>query len=331
MSHIYIGITGYNYPGWRGSFYPRDLAVRRWLKYASRLFNSIELNGTFYSLKSPAVFCRWAAETPDSFTFAIKGSRFITHNLKFARATTALGNFYASGVLALGNKTGPFLWQLPPTWRFHRERIEAFLQQLPRDTDNAARVARRHDARLKARALLKSTATVAYRHAFEVRHPSFFTQEFYDLLRAYDAALVIADTAGKYPMAEESTADFVYVRLHGSTACMPATTPMQSWTPGRIASRVGGTRGGMSTFTSTTTRWPTPHITPLPWLADSRKRYEFDYHPPQCDGRVPVLWHHEPRGHGAGCRPPQVRKLRPAAVVGSSRRGVGREFRQGHH
>ena len=218
-SRVYVGISGYNYPGWRGSFYPRDLAARRWLEYASRQFNSIELNGTFYSLKSPAVFRRWVAETPEAgFTFAIKGSRFITHNLKLARATAALGNFYASGILALGDKTGPFLWQLPPTWRFHPGRIEEFLSLLPRDTADAARVARRHDSRLKARALLKPAAPLRYRHAFEVRHPSFFTRQFYDLLHKYNAALVIADTAGKYPCVAELTADFVYVRLHGSTA-----------------------------------------------------------------------------------------------------------------
>ena len=218
-SGLHIGISGYNYPGWRGSFYPQDLAARRWLEYASRQFNSIELNGTFYSLKSPAVFRRWAAETPDSgFTFAIKGSRFITHNLKLARATTALGNFYASGILALGKKTGPFLWQLPPTWRFDSARIEEFLELLPRNSTEGARVARRHDSRLKRGALLKPAAVVPYCHAFEVRHPSFFTPAFYDLLRAYDAGLVIADTAGKYLMVEELTADFVYVRLHGSTA-----------------------------------------------------------------------------------------------------------------
>ena len=217
QGRAFVGISGYNYAGWRGSFYPRDLPARRWLEYASRQFNSIELNGTFYSLKSPAVFRRWAAETPDDFLFAIKGSRFITHNLKLARARTPLGNFYGSGILALGTKTGPFLWQLPPTWRFDPERIEAFLKLLPRDTSEAARVARRHDARLKRGAILKPAAAVRYRHAFEVRHPSFFTTEFYELLRAYDAALVIADTAGKYQMVEELTTDFVYVRLHGST------------------------------------------------------------------------------------------------------------------
>ncbi|HET8712362.1 MAG TPA: DUF72 domain-containing protein [Gemmatimonadales bacterium] len=216
-ARAYIGISGYNYPGWRGRFYPKDLAARRWLEYASRQFNSIELNGTFYSLKSPAVFRKWVDETPPKFVFAVKGSRFITHNLKLARATIPLANFYASGVLALGEKTGPFLWQLPPTIRFNAERVKEFLELLPPDSTAAARLARRHDARLKKGALLESARRVPYRHAFEARHPSYFTQEFYDLLRACDSALVIADTAGKYPCVEQMTASFVYVRLHGST------------------------------------------------------------------------------------------------------------------
>src|SRR3954466_10710131 len=131
MSHVHVGISGYNYPGWRGSFYPRDLAARRWLEYASRQFNSIELNGTFYSLKSPAVFKKWVTETPSDFLFAVKGSRFITHNLKLTRAVIPLANFYGSGILALGKKTGPFLWQLPPTMKFDAERVRGFLELLP--------------------------------------------------------------------------------------------------------------------------------------------------------------------------------------------------------
>ena len=102
MGNTYVGISGYNYAGWRGRFYPPELRSRDWLKYASRVFNSIELNGTFYSLKSPDVFRRWVKDTPLDFTFAVKGSRFITHNLKLRRSEGALANFYASGVLALG-------------------------------------------------------------------------------------------------------------------------------------------------------------------------------------------------------------------------------------
>lgn len=219
MSRVYVGVSGYTYPHWRGLFYPSDLPARRWLEYASRQFNSIELNGTFYSLKSPPVFRRWVAQTPTSgFVFAVKGSRFITHNLKLARAAGALANFYASGVLALGRTTGPFLWQLPPAYRFDAERVEEFLRLLPRGTTAAARLARRHDRHLRGRALTSAPARRRYRHAFEVRHPSFLTREFYDQLEAHGCALVVADTAGRFPCVEELTADFVYVRLHGSRA-----------------------------------------------------------------------------------------------------------------
>jgi uncharacterized protein YecE (DUF72 family) len=212
----FIGISGYDYKPWRGRFYPEGLPVRRWLEYASRQFESIELNGTFYSLKSPAVFERWVAEVPDDFVFAVKGGRFITHNLKLRNAEASLGNFFASGVLALGAKTGPFLWQLPATYRFEADRLDGFMRLLPRTSRQAEAVARGHDHRLRRGALVDAVTDVPYRHAFEVRHPTYFCQEFYDILRAHDCGFVVADTAGKFPYAEEVTADFVYVRLHGS-------------------------------------------------------------------------------------------------------------------
>jgi uncharacterized protein YecE (DUF72 family) len=213
----WIGISGYDYKPWRGPFYPADLPARRWLEYASARFDSVELNGTFYSLKSPAVFERWVAETPArGFVFAVKGGRFITHNLKLRNADRALGNFFASGVLALGRKTGPFLWQLPATYRFDAERMDAFMRLLPRSSRAAEAVALQHDDRLRRGALVDAAANVRYRHAVEVRHPSYFHEEFYALLREHRCAFVVADTAGKFPYAEEVTADFVYVRLHGS-------------------------------------------------------------------------------------------------------------------
>jgi uncharacterized protein YecE (DUF72 family) len=215
-ARAYIGISGYDYKGWRGRFYPARLPARQWLHYASHTFNSIELNGTFYSLKSPDVFRRWADEAPDDFIYAVKGGRFITHNLKLRNAEAALGNFFASGVLALGRRTGPFLWQLPGTYRFDAERLDSFIRQLPRDSTQAEATARAHDDRLRRGALVTAAEQVPYRHAFEVRHPSYFTREFYDLLRAHACAFVIADTAGRYPYADEVTADFVYTRLHGS-------------------------------------------------------------------------------------------------------------------
>jgi uncharacterized protein YecE (DUF72 family) len=216
--HVFIGISGYDYTGWRGRFYPTGLSARRWLEYASRRFNSIELNGTFYSLKNPDVFERWANDAPPrGFVFALKGGRFITHNLKLRRSESALGNFFASGVLGLGRKTGPFLWQLPATYSFDAERLDGFMRLLPRTTAEAEAVARMHDHRLRRGARVDAVARARFRHAFEVRHPSYFHQEFYALLREHRCAFVIADTAGKFPYAEEVTADFVYVRLHGST------------------------------------------------------------------------------------------------------------------
>jgi uncharacterized protein YecE (DUF72 family) len=149
--------------------------------------------------------------------FAIKGSRFITHNLKLRNAERALGNFLASGVLALDRRTGPFLWQLPATYGFDAERLDAFMRLLPRDSRQAALVARGHDERLPCEPLTEAEHVVRYRHAFEVRHPSYFSDEFYDLLRSHRMGFVIADSAGKFPMAWEVTAPFVYVRLHGST------------------------------------------------------------------------------------------------------------------
>jgi uncharacterized protein YecE (DUF72 family) len=217
VGRVFIGISGYDYKPWRGVFYPENVPARRWLEYASSRFNSIELNGTFYSLKSPAVFARWIAESPArDFVFAVKGGRFITHNLKLRNVERAMGNFFASGLLALGRKTGPFLWQLPATYRFDAERLDTFMRGLPRTSRAAEDVALRHDERLRRGALVDAAVNVRYRHAFEVRHPSYFHDEFYALLREHRYGFVVADTAGKFPYAEEVTADFVYVRLHGS-------------------------------------------------------------------------------------------------------------------
>jgi uncharacterized protein YecE (DUF72 family) len=238
----YIGISGYDYKPWRGRFYPDELPARRWLEYASRQFESIELNGTFYSLKSPAVFERWVAEVPDDFVFAVKGGRFITHNLKLRNAEASLGNFFASGILALGAKTGPFLWQLPGTYRFEADRLDAFMRLLPRSSREAEAVARGHDHRLRRGALVEAVADVPYRHAFEVRHPTYFCDEFFDLLRAHRCAFVIADTAGKFPYAEEVTTDFVYVRLHGSEVLYASgysDDELDAW-----AAKIAAWRGG---------------------------------------------------------------------------------------
>ena len=218
MAKAWIGISGYDYPRWRGVFYPDDVPKKRWLEFAARQFNSIELNGTFYSLKNPAVFQRWAGEVPRrDFVFAIKGSRFITHNLKLRNVETALGNFFASGILALGKLTGPFLWQLPASYKFDAARLETFIRLLPRTSKAAEAVANQHDERLRRGALTESPVNVRYRHAFEVRHTSYFCEEFYAVLARHRCGFVIADSAGRWEMADVVTARFVYVRLHGST------------------------------------------------------------------------------------------------------------------
>lgn len=217
MSAAYIGISGYLYRHWRGAFYPEGLAQRRWLAHAAAHFSSIELNGTFYSLKWPSVFERWMSEVSRAdFIFAIKGSRFITHRLRLRDCRQAMANFFASGVLALAHRTGPFLWQLPPNDRFDPDRLGEFLRTLPRDSEQAGWLAKQHDTRLKRGALVEPEASMPLRHAFEVRHPSYDTPRFFELLREHDCAFVLADSAGRFLFAEQITTDFVYLRLHGS-------------------------------------------------------------------------------------------------------------------
>jgi uncharacterized protein YecE (DUF72 family) len=212
---VRIGISGWTYAPWRGVFYPKGLAHKRELDYAARQFRSIEINGTFYGMQRPDAFASWAAETPDDFVFAVKAPRFITHMKRLNDAEAPLANFIASGLLRLGPKLGPVLWQFPPNFSFDAARIEAFLRLLPHDTKAAARLGRRHDERLKAPAWLKVDAERKLRHAFEIRHDSFRDRAFIDLLRHYDVALVCADTV-EWPRLMDVTSDFVYCRLHGS-------------------------------------------------------------------------------------------------------------------
>jgi uncharacterized protein YecE (DUF72 family) len=212
---VRIGTSGWLYPPWRGVFYPPKLPHRRELAYLSSRLNSVEINGTFYSLQRPASFASWHAQTPASFTFAVKGPRFITHMKKLADAATPLANFFASGVLALRDKLGPILWQLPPNFGFNPVRLAEFFAQLPRSTGEAAWLARRHDERMTGRSYLAPHGDRPLRHALEIRHNSFLTPQFPQLLREHAVALVVADTAGRWPLLREVTADFVYVRLHG--------------------------------------------------------------------------------------------------------------------
>jgi len=197
-------------------FYPKGLAQSRELAYASRTFSSIEINGTFYRLQRPEFFEAWAAETPDDFVFALKGSRFITHMKRLKDPDPALARFFASGPLQLGEKLGPIVWQLPPAFKFDASRLEAFFATLPRDTHAALALAARAPAvRGQRFRTPRQVPLRALRHALEIRHDSFRTPEFVRLLRAHDIALCCADTV-EWPRLMDVTADFIYCRLHGS-------------------------------------------------------------------------------------------------------------------
>jgi uncharacterized protein YecE (DUF72 family) len=212
---IHIGISGWRYKGWRGVFYPEKLPQRRELEFASRKFDTIELNGSFYSLQSPQSFLRWCAETPQNFTFAIKGSRYITHMLRLRNVEGPLANFFAQGLLHFGPKLGPILWQLPPNFTFEPERLEEFFALLPRTIKQAAELARNHDDRLKDRSWFQVQEDAPLRHALEIRHESFVTEKFIRLLRRYGVGSVVADTV-EWPLLLDVTSNFVYCRLHGS-------------------------------------------------------------------------------------------------------------------
>jgi len=212
---MHIGISGWRYEPWRGVFYPEGLAQHRELEYASRRFPTLEINGTFYSLQRPAHFQDWYDATPPGFVFAVKGSRFISHMKRLKDVEKPLANFFASGIFNLRDKLGPFLWQFPPSFRFEPGRLAAFFELLPRDLESALRLARRRDERVKGRSRLAIDANRALRHAIEIRHESFLVPEFVALLRTHNIALVVADTAGKWPLVEDVTADFMYLRLHG--------------------------------------------------------------------------------------------------------------------
>lgn len=212
---IHIGVSGWTYAPWRGHFYPEGLVQKNELAFAARQFPALEINGTFYGLQKPDAFERWMQATPDDFVFAVKGSRYITHMRRLRDIETPLANFLASGLLRLGKKLGPLLWQFPPSFRFDAGLMEDFLALLPQDTQAAAALARKHDDRLEGRAWLQVDAKRRLRHAVEIRHESFRDPAFVKLLRRHGVALVCADTVD-WPRLMDLTADFIYCRLHGS-------------------------------------------------------------------------------------------------------------------
>lgn len=215
MPDIRIGISGWRYAPWRGVFYPEGLPQRQELAWASRALPTIEINGSFYSLQKPQYYADWAAAVPDDFVFSVKAPRFITHIRRLREIEKPLANFFASGLFELEHKLGPILWQLPTSLVYDALLIEDFLLQLPMDDTAALKLARSHEDWIDGRSSLPAAGGRSLRHAVEVRNVSFVDPMFIDQLREHGVALVVADTAGKWPDHEDVTADFVYVRLYG--------------------------------------------------------------------------------------------------------------------
>jgi uncharacterized protein YecE (DUF72 family) len=218
VPHARIGVSGWRYPSWRGDFYPKGLPQRLELTYAAERMTSIEVNGSFYSLQRPSSYAAWRAAVPADVVLAVKGGRFITHMKSLRDVETPLANFFASGVLALGAQLGPVLWQLPERLSFDRERLVRFFELLPRSTNDAARLAAGHDDKVAGdRVLTTCEVDVPVRHALEPRHESFESEEARALCAEHGVALVVADSAGRWPVMRDATSDFRYVRLHGES------------------------------------------------------------------------------------------------------------------
>ena len=205
-------MSGWTFDGWKGEFYPKGLSAKKELAFASRKVNSIELNGTFYRLQTPKSFQKWHNETPDGFVFSVKAPQYITHIRRLKEIEEPLATFLASGLLCLGKKLGPILWQFPPNVMLKDDRFETFLKLLPKDTASAAKYSQGHSDKIKA-AHTKCDVNIPLRHAFEFRHPSFDNKDFMAMLREFSVAFVFAHTGTPY--LEECTTDFVYARMHG--------------------------------------------------------------------------------------------------------------------
>jgi len=304
MGDLRIGISGWRYAPWRGTFYPKGLVQARELEYAAQRLNSIEINGSFYALQRPESYRRWAEQTPDDFVFSVKGPRFITHMKKLADVETPLANFFASGPLALGPKLGPVLWQLPPTLGLDAGRMNDFLGRLPRTTTAAAELAKAHDERLDDRALTVADAERPLRHAVEVRHASFATAEFVELLRAQNVALVVADTAQRFPFLDDVTTDFVYVRLHGDEELYVSGYGDEALD--RWAARIRHWSAGRTPRTEHTVAEPAPALDSgrdVYVYFDNDVKTRAPYDAIALAGRLRAGPHRAPKGQGASSNP----------------------------
>jgi uncharacterized protein YecE (DUF72 family) len=210
---IRTGTAGWVFEPWRGTFYPEGLVQKKELAYASSRLSTIEINATFRANQKPESFAKWAGEASDGFVFAIKGPQLVTHIKRLKNCEIELANFFASGPLALGNKLGPFVWQLPPNVTYDKAVLSAFLALLPRTIEDYLVLASKADERLKSAPYLEPNGITAIRHAIELRNPSFDVPEVRALLAEHNVAQVIADTVDA--PGRELTADFAYCRLQG--------------------------------------------------------------------------------------------------------------------
>ena len=213
MAKVRIGVSGWDYDEWRRNFYPEGLRSEDRLRYAASVFDTVEVNGTFYSLTDPGTCRAWRESVSRNVKLALKGSRFITHMKRLRDSRLPLANFLASGILELGANLGPIVWQLPANFRFDAEKLRDFLGLLPGDTDQAAGLARDHDERVD-QAAYGSGDRHRIRHVLEIRHESFLQEETVRIARDHGVALCFSHSA-EWPYIEEITAGFVYLRLHG--------------------------------------------------------------------------------------------------------------------
>lgn len=225
---VRTGTAGWVFEPWRGTFFPTGLVQKKELAYASSRLGSIEINATFRATQKPASFAKWAAESRDGFVFAIKGPQLITHIKRLQNCEVELANFFASGPLALGDKLGPFVWQLPPNLRYEREVLATFLATLPKSVDAYVALAGKADGRLKSEPFLVADNVAPIRHAIDMRNASFDVPEVNALLAEHNVARVIADTLEN--PSRDLTADFAYCRLQG-----PARPLASGYEPADIA------------------------------------------------------------------------------------------------
>lgn len=228
MAAIRTGTAGWVYEPWRGTFFPQGLVQKKELAYASSRLGSIEINATFRANQKPDSFAKWAGEAREGFVFSIKGPQLVTHIKRLKNCAAELANFFASGPLALGEKLGPFVWQLPPNLSYNREVLSAFLELLPKTPEQYVALASKADGRLKTPPFLTTDGVTAIRHAIELRNASFDKPEVRDLLASHNVAQVIADTVEQPSRA--LTVDFAYCRLQG-----PARPGAQGYEPDDIA------------------------------------------------------------------------------------------------